>query len=156
MDRIIRDGQIVDDHWCMLAADADMVAFAASDRRQFLLPMVRWADCREILEQGGHQVGVWLAADDSPEALIPDMGRIPLVAIHFPCFTDGRGYSLARLLRQRYGFCGELRAFGDILRDQIYFLHQCGFNAFGLRADQSVDEAIVALRDYSWSPLVGH
>jgi uncharacterized protein (DUF934 family) len=79
---------------------------------------------------------------------------LPVVAIHFPTFTDGRGYSLARLLRQRHGFGGDLRATGDVLRDQIYLLHKCGFSSFALREDQDPEEALAALRDYSWTPVV--
>ena len=69
--------------------------------------------------------------------------------MHFPAFTDGRGYSTARLLRQRYGFAGELRAFGDILRDQLFELARCGFDSFVLRDDQDADDALRAFDDFS-------
>ena len=147
MARIIKNGEIVADPWCLLAAGAEAPASVTVIK-------ARWAQERELLENAGYTVGVWLAPDDAPEALIPRLAQIPVIAIQFPSFTDGRGYSLARLLRQRYGFRGELRAFGDILRDQIYFLHQCGFNAFCLRPDQDI-EAVAALEDYSWSPVAG-
>lgn len=153
MRRIIKDGQLVDDCWRL--SEAATLPDASAGRQHLLLPLPIWEEKRETLEAAGHQVGVWLAPDDSPEALLPQLDRIPLVAIHFPSFTDGRGYSQARLLRQRYGFRGELRAIGDVLRDQIYFLQQCGFTAFRLRADQNLAEALAALHDYSWSPLTG-
>ena len=72
-----------------------------------------------------------------------------------PACADGRGYSLARLLRTRHGYTGELRAVGDVLRDQLYFLQGCGFDAFQLRADQCPEEALAAFQDYSWAPLSG-
>ena len=90
--------------------------------------------------------GVWLGPADDPA----DIGDLPaLIAVHFPTFTDGRGYSTARLLRQRYGFTGELRAFGDILRDQVYELERCGFDSFVLRDDQDQDDALRAFNDFS-------
>jgi uncharacterized protein (DUF934 family) len=69
--------------------------------------------------------------------------------VRFASFTDGRGYSLARMLRERYGYRGELRAIGDVLRDQIYYLSRCGFDAFALRADQKPEQALAALDDFS-------
>ena len=87
--------------------------------------------------------------DDDPQALAADLERIPLVAIQFARFNDGRGYSIARLLRQRYGYRGELRAIGDVLRDQLFYMKRVGFDAFALRADQDVDAALHAFADFS-------
>jgi len=151
MARIINRGLIVDDTWSVVTNDDQAVSAAGG---KLLLPLAAWqksppptADCP--------RPGVWLAPDDDLAPLLPHLPVIPAIAIHFPSFTDGRGYSLARLLRQRHGFTGELRAFGDILRDQIYFLHRCGFDVFCLRADQDIDEALAALADYTWSPIAG-
>jgi hypothetical protein len=69
--------------------------------------------------------------------------------VNFPVFTDGRGYSIGRLLRERYGYTGELRAVGDIMQDQLFYLSRVGFDAFLLRADQSVEGAITALDSFS-------
>jgi uncharacterized protein (DUF934 family) len=71
------------------------------------------------------------------------------VAVNFPKATDGRGYSIACLLRQRYGFRGELRAFGDIWRDQLSFLASCGFNSFALRDGEDPQEALAAFGEFS-------
>jgi len=73
------------------------------------------------------------------------------VAVHFPQFADGRGYSLGRLLRERYGWRGELRAIGDVLRDQLFYLTRCGFDAFDLREDQDLQAALSAFDDFSES-----
>jgi uncharacterized protein (DUF934 family) len=72
-----------------------------------------------------------------------------VIAVNFPKFTDGRGFSAARLLRERYGYQGELRAIGDVLRDQLQELERCGFDAFLLRADQDVQSALHAFADLS-------
>ena len=96
---------------------------------------------------------MWPGPDDDVAPLLPWLATLPLIAIRFPVFTDGRGYSLARLLRGRHGYAGELRAVGDVLRDQLYFLQRCGFDSFALRADQPPEEALAAFHDYSWAPL---
>lgn len=93
-------------------------------------------------------MGISLQPADEFEALLPRIGGVRLIAIEFPVFTDGRGYSTARLLRDRGGYRGQLRATGDILRDQLWFLHQVGFDAFELRADQDLDAAREAFSDY--------
>lgn len=72
-----------------------------------------------------------------------------MIAVNFPAFTDGRGFSSARLLRERYGYKGEIRAIGDVLRDQLFFMRRCGFDAYAIRADRSPEDALVSLDDFS-------
>jgi uncharacterized protein (DUF934 family) len=105
------------------------------------------ANRAELLSRGG--VGVWLAPADDPLALAEDLASIPVIAIDFPSFTDGRGYSSARLLRERLRYRGELRAIGDVQRDQLYYLSQVGFDAFAVREDLDIDAALASLRDFS-------
>ncbi|MCE4072625.1 MULTISPECIES: DUF934 domain-containing protein [Pseudomonas] len=95
----------------------------------------------------GH--GVLLGPDDDPQQLAQWLDEIPLIAIDFPSFRDGRGYSLAYLLRSRLGWRGELRAVGDVLRDQLAHLRQCGFDAFAVREDKSVEDALKGLAGLS-------
>ncbi len=90
-----------------------------------------------------------LEPGDDPAECAERLGAIARVEVNFPKFTDGRGYSIARLLRERYGYRGELRAVGDVLRDQIYYLSRCGFDAFLLREDQDAEEALPACNDFS-------
>ncbi len=92
---------------------------------------------------------MWLAPGEEPKDLEDDLGALPLVAIHFPAFKDGRGYSYARELRTRYNFKGEVRATGDVLRDQLFYMTRCGFNAFEVREDRSIEEALQGLKDFS-------
>lgn len=94
------------------------------------------------------RTGVLLEPGDDPALLAEDIERIGLIAISFPKFTDGRGFSSARLLRERYGFKGELRAVGQILPDTVFFLSRAGFDAFKL-PEQHVDDALTALRPFS-------
>ncbi len=92
---------------------------------------------------------MWLSPEADPEVLASDISHLPLIAVDFPQFTDGRGYSTGRLLREKYRYAGELRAIGDVLRDQLFYLRQCGFNAFAVRADHNLEDALRGLRDFS-------
>jgi len=156
MALVIKDGTIILDRWRQVFTKEELEAEASSERQYLILSLPLWLEHVRTVARQGHAVGVWLGPDDELDELIPALDALSLIAIHFPSFTDGRGYSQAKLLRQRYGFCGELRATGDILRDQIYLLHRCGFSSFALREDQDPKEALTALRDYSWSPVVEH
>ena len=93
--------------------------------------------------------GVWLAPTDDPVDLQSYLQSVPLIAIDFPVFTDGRGYSIASTLRNRLHYGGDLRAIGDILIDQLYFLRRVGFSSFAPRADQDRAAAVAALRTFS-------
>lgn len=93
--------------------------------------------------------GVWLAPEDDPMRLAGRLDELALIAIDFPSFRDGRGYSLAYLLRTRLGWGGELRAVGDVLRDQLAHMRQCGFDAFAVREDKSAEDALKGLAGLS-------
>ncbi len=98
------------------------------------------------------EVGVWLATHELLENLltnITDLNSLPIIAIFVERFADGRIFSLGTLLRTRYGYKNELRAFGDVLRDQLFFLKRCGFNSYVIRADRNAEEAIASLKDFS-------
>ncbi|PWB35591.1 oxidoreductase [Pseudomonas sp. SDI] len=104
-----------------------------------ILPLARW-----LAQPSGYN-GVWLGPDDDVEALQLWLGVLPLIAIDFPSFRDGRGYSQAYLLRTRLGWHGELRAIGDVLRDQLSHMRQCGFDSFAVREDKCVADALKGL-----------
>ena len=95
----------------------------------------------------GEGIVVLKPADD-PATLAPRFGELRAIAIEFPSFTDGRGYSHARLLRERFGWKGELRAVGDVGRDQLLYLSRCGFDAFVLKDASRLEEALAGLDDY--------
>ena len=155
MPRLIKNGQIVDDAWQIVTlADgetADRVVLPAPSAPPALLPLAVWQARRDeiLARDSAIAVGVWLDAGEGPEAIADDLERIAVVAINFPKFTDGRGYSSARLLRERYGFKGEIRAVGDVLRDQLFFMKRCGFDAYALRSDKDATEALAGLTDFS-------
>lgn len=147
MPRIIKDGAIVEDQWQQLTADALAEEQALPDG-PVIVPLAYWQAHRETLQARG-QVAVCLEPGEEPSALAGDLNELPLIAIDFPAFKDGRGYSYARELRTRYGYKGEIRAVGDVLRDQLFYMHRVGFNAFVVRADRDIEDALNGLRDFS-------
>jgi len=121
---------------------------------KIIVPLTIWTSRNNELAARAAQgeVGVWLESYELLEDLlasVADINTLPLIAIHFPRFVDGRGFSLATLLRTRQGYKNELRAIGDVLRDQLYFMKRCGFDAFAIRADRSAEDALASLRDFS-------
>ena len=145
MDKVIIDGAIVDNQWQRLEGDTLEGELPIGN---IIVPLAYWQANRDALLSRG-DVAVWLAPGEEPKDLEDDLGALPLVAIHFPAFKDGRGYSYARELRTRYNFKGEVRATGDVLRDQLFYMTRCGFNAFEVREDRSIEEALQGLKDFS-------
>ena len=145
MPRLIKDGAVLPDRWSLLRdamASADLPHAAPA-----IVPLASWLVHRDSLRIRG-DVGVWLAPHEDPYALAADVAELPLIAVDFPQFTDGRGYSIARLLREPLRFRGELRAIGDVQRDQLFALAECGFDAFALRADDDATAALAGLTAY--------
>jgi uncharacterized protein (DUF934 family) len=122
----VQDGHMlpVDDPFTWVADDQDLV------QGDVILSLTRFQAEGDRLLSEGRSVGVRLQSHEEVEALAYDLPRLALVAFEFPKFRDGRAYSNARILRERYGFKGEVRAVGDVLREQAYFMLRCGFDAF--------------------------
>src|SRR5262245_53572997 len=146
MPRLIRNRAIVPDDYTVVRSAASLDELPQGER--VIVPLALWLAEREALIARG-DVGVWLAPADHPGALAEDVARLPVIAIDFPSFTDGRGYSHGRLLRERYRFAGELRAIGDVQRDQLYYLTQCGFDAFLVPDGRDAEDALNAFADFS-------
>ncbi len=142
---IIKKGEIITSAWVHLGDEQPLPAETAD----VTVSLRRFRDERETLDAYPGQVGVRLAPTDELDDVDTDLGALPLVAIEFPKFTDGRGYSLARLLRERLGYRGELRAVGNVLRDQLFYMHRCGFDAFELQPGKSVRDALAAFDEFS-------
>jgi uncharacterized protein (DUF934 family) len=146
---VIRGRKVENDEWEVLGLPPNEDVSRPLAHGPVLMPLASWLQDRaELLARRG-PVGVWLAPDDDPAALAPDLALLSLVAVHFPKFADGRGYSTAALLRTRYGYRGELRAFGDLGRDQLFHLARCGFDAFKLAPHHDPVVALAAFADFS-------
>lgn len=114
-------------------------------------PIVAWSQWQALLldnriEPG--RCGVMLDPEEDPEVLSPWLDQLPLIALQFPRFMDGRAYSQASLLRTRLGYGGDVRAVGDVLRDQLVLMRHCGFSSFCVRADKPASEAIKGLSGF--------
>lgn len=116
---------------------------------EITLPLVRWLALSASLTGRTDRVGVRVAPQDDVRQLAGQLDAAGLVAIEFPKFADGRGYSLARIVRDHLAYRGELRAVGQVLRDQIFYLHRCGFDAFEVPDDKSAASTMAGLRDFS-------
>jgi uncharacterized protein (DUF934 family) len=142
---ILRDAVVADD-WQVLRPSADEPVHVPAGR--VIVPLAVWIDQRAGLAARG-DVGVWLAGTDDPAALAPALPSLAVVAIDFPKFTDGRGYSIAYLLRSRFNYRGELRAIGDVLPDQLFYMKRVGFDAFAVRVDKDIRHALRSLQPFT-------
>jgi uncharacterized protein (DUF934 family) len=149
MPKIIKDRAIVDDAWILIRPTADGALPELPAQGDVIVPLALWLAQREVLLARKNKLGVWLAPNDEPEMIAADLNKFSVIAVDFPQFTDGRGYSIARLLRERYKYSGELRAIGDVLRDQLFYMQRCGFNAFALREGKNIEDALEAFKDFT-------
>jgi uncharacterized protein (DUF934 family) len=145
MPQLIKNDALADDRWTLVREIAPTSELPDGN---VIVPLAFWLAADPSLRSRAN-VGVWLAPSDDPALLASNAKTLPLVAVDFPKFTDGRGYSIGRLLRERLGFAGELRAIGDIQRDQLYYLHQVGFDAFVVRDGKDALDALKSLRDFT-------
>jgi len=143
--QIIRDGRLVDDEWVLQEPDN-----LVEHQEHIILPLSSWIASRGKVEADA-DVGVWLDSDEDPHMIASDVATLPLIALNFPTYTDGRPYSSANILRRMYDFRGELRAIGDVRRDQMEQMHRCGFNAFQLTEGQTPETSLAAFKLFSHS-----
>jgi uncharacterized protein (DUF934 family) len=127
--KLIKDGAIVDNQWLMLGEDDTTIP-----EGKVIVPLALWQQHKDTLKNRG-DLGIWLDSDQPPQNIADSLNSFELVAINFPAFADGRGFSYGRELRDRHHYQGELRAVGEFISDQLYFLRRCGFNAFALQGE---------------------
>jgi uncharacterized protein (DUF934 family) len=142
---IIKDNQLTTNDWQLVAkGQTDLPA-----GKNLILPLALWLqECGVVGNR--NDIGVWFDSEDLPTVEIASkLQKLPLIAVNFPVFTDGRGFSIARLLRERFDYQGELRAVGYVLRDQLCFMKRCGFNSFELPENIDPTEALSSLDDFT-------
>ena len=140
---IIKDQQISENTWRFVADDAPLVD------GDITVSVQRWSQDKAALLQRNSKVGIRLAPADLVDAISDDLPAISLIELNFPAFNDGRSFSQARLLRSRYGYQGEIRAVGNYMADQVFYLHRVGVNAFEFNNPKDVDLALSAVNDFS-------
>jgi uncharacterized protein (DUF934 family) len=141
---LISNGRLADDSWAAVADDEALPATGP-----VIVSLDRWQADRDALLARGGLLGVRLASHQLAAEIAADLAHFDLVALEFPTFRDGRAYSTARLLRERYGFAGELRAVGNVLCDQFMFMHRCGFDAFEVADDRQAEAWHKAMNEIS-------
>ena len=146
MADILKNGQVHQDHWHVLLLDApaegeiDLGAVNVPTG-QWLVPFALWQAQHDALASR-KDIGVWLSPSDDLSEVSKHFGQWPLLAIDFPKFTDGRGYSIAWRLRNHYKYTGELRAIGNVLVDQLFFMLRVGFDTLALDPTVSAATAV--------------
>lgn len=141
---LVKGGKVVEDSFVMLAVDTPL-----PETGDIFVPADRFlADAQGFLARPG-KVGVIWPNNRDVDALVPYLGKLAAVALVFPVFRDGRAYSQARLLRERYGYRGELRATGQVLRDQFVFMLRAGFDAFDVKKPADAQAFTETVKRYS-------
>lgn len=147
MQRIIKNGEVINETWHLLAKDATLDGMPNCD--DLIVPLALWREHAHALKARDGGLGVWLEAGEEIEEIADQLEHFQVIALNFPAFTDGRHSSTAYMLRTRYGYTGEVRAIGDVLRDQMFALKRCGFDAFAVREDKDPYDALKGLDDFS-------
>ena len=144
MAQLIKHGIATTDSWRILElAEGESPETVTLPDGDIIFPLAVWqARKDEIVSRP--TIGLLLQPADRVEDVAGDLASFNLIAVNFPKFVDGRGYSTAALLRQRYGYTGELRAVGDVLHDQLFFMRRVGFDSYALKEGKSLDYAIAA------------
>jgi uncharacterized protein (DUF934 family) len=141
---LIKDGELVTSAF-VDASGAEAIPATGA----VIVSLDQWKAQREALLTRGTPLGIRLHSDQPPELIAADLPHFAVVALEFPKFRDGRAYSYARLLRERYSFTGELRAVGEVLLEQLFFMLRTGFDAFELTSADPLQDYRTALADFS-------
>lgn len=148
---IIKNQAVEEDDWTVLRLGAgDTPESVSVPSGKVIVPLRVWHAQHDALSARA-KIGVWLASNERAEELQNDTVKLSVIAVDFPKFTDGRGYSIAYHLRARLGYRGELRAIGDVLRDQLFYMQRVGFDAFAVRTGKDSHDVSKGLGDFSLS-----
>ncbi len=132
---LIKNGRLATDDWTTVGDDDALPQTCPA-----LITLERWQRDKEDLTGRSAPLAVRLRSDQSPDPIVQDLAHFAMIALEFPAFKDGRAFSYARLLRERYGYKGEIRAVGDVLRDQFLYMARCGFDAFEIKDGLGLDD----------------
>jgi uncharacterized protein (DUF934 family) len=141
---LVKDGKITSDLFVHVPEGAELPGDGA-----ILVAAARFLEDPKALLKRAGKVGVIWPNNRDLDDLVPYLDRLAAVALVFPSFRDGRAYSQARLLRERHGYDGELRATGQVLRDQFVFMSRAGFDAFEVKKDADADAFAATVKRYS-------
>lgn len=138
---LIKNRQVVEDTWALVDEETAVEALPAGN---IIVPLALWLEQKAALLATRDKLGVWLDNDSNVEHIADDVDKFEVIALNFPIFRDGRGFSIAQRLRQRYHYRGELRAIGQVMADQLYFMERVGFNAFSAKDNDATVNMLAA------------
>jgi len=144
---LIEHGKLVEDTWHDTDDFADVQALASMG--PVIIGLEIWQQHRDAILALGGRTGLRMAPGQTPDLVAGDLHRLNLIALEFAKFTDGRAYSQARLLRERHGFTGELRAVGEVLRDQLTCMLRCGFDSFSVATERQAQTILDAVAEFA-------
>lgn len=147
MPKLTKNGELLADNWQVLAKDSTTTPAELSSGQW--LVHIKWYlnNQNELANREG--LGVWLDSDDEAESVAALVTQFAVIGVNFPVFTDGRGFSLGRTIRERFQFSGELRAIGNFMQDQLFYLKRCGFDAFIVADNADAQSMAKSLADFS-------
>ena len=148
MPKLIKDGALTPDRWTVLKEASGPEVLRALPGKNLIVPFKFWKNYQAELKDYAGGVAIWLDSDENVADIGEPLHAFALIALNFPKFSDGRSYTNARALREHFNYQGEIRAMGDVLRDQLYYMSSCGFNAFDLRHDQDENLCLQAFSDF--------
>ena len=149
MPKLIKDGEIVEDSWSIQEKSDESINLSTLDSNlSWIIPIKAWREAdKSALPKN---VGIWLDSDDNLNDLNgSDLAELPVIAINFPIFADGRGFSLTRIIREQLEYPGELRAIGNFMLDQIFPLRRCGITTFLVPEETDLDSVKDMLNSFS-------
>lgn len=149
MPKLIKNRQIIDDQWILIKESSQLEDLQAYSGQDLIVPLAFWLAERNRIQQRSGKTAVWLNSNEVPQSLGTDLHNLEVIALNFPIFSDGRSYTSARELRSNLGYKEEIRAIGAVLRDQLYYMSRCGFDAFLMRDDQNLEKALSAFDDFT-------
>ncbi len=143
--QILKNQQLTENTWKFLPDDAEL----PDEPIDITVSLKRWIQDQEILKKYPGKLGIRLNPDDSIDSLPSSLKKVPLIEINFPTFTDGRGFSIAQILRTQFNYESEIRAVGEFMLDQIYYLSRVGVNSFALENQENLPDAITMFNEFS-------
>lgn len=148
MGNIIKDKAITTADWQRLTLE-QIEENGLPESGRLMVPLAYWKEHKDELLARKDNSCVWLDAGEESAEIVDDLAHLSLIGLNFPHHKDGRAYSYARELRLRHGYKGDILAFGDVLRDQLFYMQRVGINVFEPRADRDIEVALTGLSDFS-------
>ena len=151
MPKLIKDAQFVENDWQLVSAEAQPDEVLSLKASHLLVPFTLWQEHKAELAKLNAEIGVWFASEQNPAELLTEeeIGQLPVIALDFPLFKDGRAFTYAALLREQKSYSGDIRAVGEVLRDQLSYMLSCGFSSFQVADDVDEETYLNGFHDFS-------